>query len=63
MTELVECKYINVAFVHPVTQQAVCFVMKPNCCCRGAMWCWRSGRIMSLNKRFEYINNQKAAWL
>lgn len=54
-------QYINVAFVHPLAQQAVCFGMKPNCCFRGAMWCWRSGRNKPLHKRFEYIGNQKAA--
>jgi len=56
-------QYINVAFVHPVEQQAVCFGMKPSSCFRGAMWWWRSGRNMPLHKRFEYIDNEKAAWL
>jgi hypothetical protein len=52
-------QYINVAFVYPVAQQAVCFGMKPNCCFRGAMWCWRSGRNITHHKRLEYIDTQK----
>jgi len=54
-------QYMNVIFVHPLAQQAVCFGMKPNCCFRGVTRCWRSGRNMPLHKRFEYIDNQKAA--
>jgi hypothetical protein len=48
-------QYINVAFVHPVAQQDVCFGMKPNCCFRGAMWRWRSGGNVPLHKDFNIL--------